>query len=168
MKVIFLDFDGVLNSAASFVMETRIRKDLPKGSLCPVNQTLSNVCCSNLQYILEAVPSAKIVISSAWRTMFELDWLKAKLASYGIDSTRVVDATPHSFSGPRGREIQQWLEAHPQVKEFVILDDNYIGGGFTEKEIVTTTWTVGLTLTHALQAIKILGEEGTGDDLPTP
>lgn len=167
MKVIFLDFDGVLNSSASFIMETRKRKALPKGTLCPVNQTLCYVCCSNFQYVLEHAPDAKIVISSTWRQIFDLDWLRAKLTSYGIDGSRVIDETPHTFSGPRGREINLWLEDHPEVTDYVIIDDSYIGGKFTEKEIVKTTWEVGMTLAHALQAIKILKEEDdTGVDLP--
>src|SRR5271167_3063429 len=119
MKVIFLDFDGVLNSSASFVLETRIRKAKPQTGrrLPPVNETLCHVCTSNFQMILEEVPSAKIVISSTWREIYNLEWLKKKLKSYGIDSSRVIDKTPSSFRD-RGYEIKQWLEEHPEVTNF--------------------------------------------------
>ena len=55
MKVIFLDFDGVLNSQGSFVLEDRIRKDNirrqnVKGK---VNETLCHVCTSNFQLVLD-------------------------------------------------------------------------------------------------------------------
>ena len=164
MKVIFLDFDGVLNSAASFLVEHRIRKENKLfDDLCPVNQTLCKVCTSNFRHILDEVPDAKIVISSSWRNMFELDWLKAKLAEYGIDSSRVIDKTPSSFNRERGYEINEWLEEHPEVTKYVILDDNYIGPPFQPNRIdtgpnfVRSNWNVGLTLTLAVQAVKILG-----------
>lgn len=167
MKVIFLDFDGVLNSAASFVMEKRIRKAKPQTSrkLPPINQTLCHVCTSNFQMILEEVPSAKIVISSTWRELFDMEWLKKKLAEYGIDSSRVIDKTPASFRD-RGYEIKQWLEEHPEVTSFVILDDNYIGAGYTDKEIVATNWDSGLLLPHVYKAMQILGKDQPDQEIP--
>lgn len=159
MKVIVLDFDGVLNSRGSFLYETRKRDALDefqKEEVCPVNETLCNVCCSNFQYILDKVPDAKIVISSSWRNLYELDWLKDKLSTYGIDSSRVIDKTPSVFSGDRGREVKLWLNDHPDVKEYVILDDNRVDG-FDEDVFVRTSWNAGLTLEHSLKAIQILG-----------
>src|SRR5574337_1246935 len=97
MKVIFLDFDGVLNSAASFLMEDRKRRGKGRRhreSFEPVNQTLCHVCTSNFKYVLDKVPDVKIVISSTWRECYDMDWLKAKLESYGIDPKRVIDKTP--------------------------------------------------------------------------
>jgi len=168
MKVIFLDFDGVLNSAASFMLESRIRKEHPMADdLPPVNETLCRVCTSNFRHILDEVPDAKIVISSTWRQLFDLDWLKAKLSEYGIDSTRVIDVTPSlrvrmSQYAERGEEIKAWMDAHPEVTNYVILDDNYIGPPYQENHIeagpnfVKSTWNVGLTLTLAVEAVKIL------------
>jgi len=166
MKVIFLDFDGVLNSAASFLVEDKIRKKHKRKKMCKVQETLCHVCTSNFQYLLDKVPDAKIVISSTWREIYELDWLKDKLAEYGIDSSRVIDITPSSFSGPRGREIFMWLEEHKEVDKFVILDDHHIGYGYTEENIVKTTWLAGLNLHHVSSAMKILGVEEKDEDLP--
>lgn len=164
MKVIFLDFDGVLNSAASFVYEKRVRKARPEtDDLGPVNQTLCKVCTSNFQHILDEVPDAKIVISSTWRQLFDLEWLEDKLAEYGIDSSRVIDKTPSMYGRERGREIESWLEDHPEVTQFVILDDNYIGPPYQDNHVdtgpnfVKSTWNVGLTLSLAVEAVKILG-----------
>ena len=62
MKVIFLDFDGVLNSEGSFSYEERLRKKFKKEFKDkPTNQTLCNVCTSNFQMILEHYPKVKIV-----------------------------------------------------------------------------------------------------------
>lgn len=161
MKVLFLDFDGVLNSAASFVMEDRKRKGQRKKvkqDLGPINETLCHVCTSNFQLILEHFPELKIVISSTWRELFQLEWLQNKLQSYGIDSSRVIGKTPVKYSGVRGQEISLWLEEHPEVTKFVILDDNRIGDGYEEKGVVIkTTWATGLTLPLVYDTITVLG-----------
>jgi hypothetical protein len=168
MKVIFLDFDGVLNSKASFIVEERIRRSLGNISkekkkemgISKVGETLCHVCCSNFQLILEHFPEVKIVISSTWRGGYTLDWLKEKLTSYGIDSSRVIDKTPIIHGADRGHEIRTWLSEHPDVKKFVIIDDDVIGDGFNE-EIVVTTWNVGLTLDHANAVLKVLGSKSS-------
>lgn len=168
MKVIFLDFDGVLNSSASFILETRKTKAI-RGM--PVNQTLCHVCCSNFQYILDKTPGVKIVISSTWREMFDLDWLRTKLSTYGIDSSLVIDKTPSLMGNgwdraDRGVEINAWLKEHPEVTKFVVLDDNFIGDGLEEKGLVVQSrWEVGLTIDLAREAIKIIGGHST-DRLP--
>jgi hypothetical protein len=173
MKVIFLDFDGVLNSSASFIMESRKKKKLMEtdpeaGREFRVNNTLCHVCTSNFQYILDKCEDdVKIVISSTWRNLYDLEWLKSHLASYGIDSSRVIDKTPSSFNRERGFEINEWLEDHPEVTEFVILDDNFIGNGYEQAgKVVATSWATGLTLDACLKAIDILGGQGSGADLP--
>jgi hypothetical protein len=164
MKLIFLDFDGVLNSEASFRME--IRKKRRTGSDTTINETLNEICCSNFQTILEAVPDARIVISSAWRVFFTLDWLKAKLQSYGIEGN-VVGVTGRTLSGHRGREISEYLQdveegllgtTHTGI-QFVVIDDSVSDlQRFAETgNLVATTWKDGLTLAGAEQAIKILG-----------
>lgn len=158
MKVIFLDFDGVLNSAASFVMENRRRKK-DKRIKTPLNQTLDRVCASNFQYILDQVPDAKIVISSAWRTFYKMAWLKKKLREYGIDSSRVIGKTGVLFSGWRGREISDWLEDHPEVTEYIVLDDNSLVTETHNKRFIKTTWATGLTLPHVYEALKLFGVE---------
>lgn len=170
MKVIFLDFDGVLNSQASFVMEDRKRKALRKKNskkiLEPINQTLCHVCTSNFQLVLDHFPEVKIVISSTWRELFNMDWLKEKLQSYGIDSSRVIDKTGVSYAGYRGHEINTWLDEHPETTEFVIVDDNYIGNGYEEQgKVIKTTWDTGMTLKHVFDTIKLLGGKPT-DNLP--
>lgn len=166
MKVIFLDFDGVLNSQGSFLYEhnrrerdaERSKQPGEKGISGPVNETLCNVCTANFQHVLEQYPEVKIVLSTTWRTMFDLDWLKAKLASYGIDSDRVIDKTPDLMFKGRGHEIQQWLDAHPEVTHYVAIDDNDDAISFIhgEDRFVHTTWEGGMDFNHARQLIHKL------------
>jgi hypothetical protein len=148
MKVCFLDFDGVLNSAASFRMEHRRGTERIADTLCAV-------ACSNFQHILDEVPDCKIVISSTWRKLHDLNYLKDKLAEYLIDSSRVIGITPSIYNGYRTTEIKMWLDEHPEVTHYVILDDSddvcaHIG------HVVLTTWQDGLLSTHVTAAIACL------------
>lgn len=155
MKVIFLDFDGVLNSQGSFLYEdNRRKKHKEQGVQGPVNETLCNVCTANFQFVLDQYPDVKVVISSTWRNLFTLEWLKAKLQSYHIDSSRVIGITPEdTLGGDRGREIQWWLNKHKEVTHYIIIDDNDWGITpiHTPERFVHTTWAGGMTIAHAAE-----------------
>lgn len=160
MKVIFLDFDGVLNSQGSFVLEDRIRKDNVRrqGVKGRVPETLCHVCTSNLQVVLDQYPEVKVVLSTTWRTMYSMDWLKEKLASYHIDANRVIDKTPeHRQTGDRGQEISAWLDKHPEVTHYIVIDDNDWGiSPIHGQRFVKTTWESGMTFQHAVEAVDKL------------
>jgi hypothetical protein len=56
---------------------------------------------------------------------------------------------------PRGLEIQEWLDAHPEVERFVILDDE-CDMAHLEPFMVKTKFDCGLTEQDAEKAIAIL------------
>jgi HAD domain in Swiss Army Knife RNA repair proteins len=153
MKVIFLDFDGVLNSEASFRYEAR-RKNIR------VTDSLSVVACSNLQYILDQDASVKIVVSSTWRKLHTMQELRNILNSYGVDPNRVIDKTPAVFSGDRAHEINLWLEDHPNLTVGVILDDDSDVLNVTDKRchVFQTSTDDGLLLKQAKQVAKLFLE----------
>jgi len=160
MKVIFLDFDGVLNSQTSFLYESdRRKKHKEQGVKGPVNETLSPHCCAAFQHVLNQYPDVKIVISSTWRELFSLDWLREKLASYHIDSSRVIDRTPKDHgSGNRGYEIAWWLNEHPEVTHYAVIDDNTWGipEVHGRDRFVQTDWDRGMGISHAVELIDKL------------
>ncbi len=112
MKIIFLDIDGVLNV-------------YPQGS-DKYGSKFHTHFMDNLKIIVEKT-DAKIVISSTWR-MAGLDemqdmWKHRNLAG------EVIDITPNHMvktgsTLQRGKEIQEWLEFHPEVVNYIILDDD--------------------------------------------
>lgn len=166
MKVIFLDFDGVLNSAGSFLYEDKRRKKYKdKKAKGPVNETLCNVLTSNFQHILDAYPEVKIVLSTTWRIMHSLNWLKEKLASYNIGSSRVIGKTPQEWDGNRGLEINAWLGEHPEVTHYIAIDDNDdgISGLHGQHRFVKTTWEAGLTFDKMEEAISKLSNNNKKD-----
>lgn len=141
MKVLFLDFDGVLN-----VWPNPSRSgDFHKPS------------CVNLELLLSRVPDLKIVISSSWRT-YGLAACRDILKSNGIDPRRVIDVNGDEQSpvdsNHRGYQVDAWLKRHPEVKKFAIVDDQ---SDFHQKHrLVKTNKYVGLTQANVESLIKLL------------
>lgn len=155
MKVIFLDFDGVLNSVASFKYEHRRKNNR-------IADTLSVIACSNLQCILENNSDVKIVISSTWRKLHTLVELQNILNAYGVEAARVIGKTPSLMSGHRGHEIQLWLDDNTQVKQYAVIDDDSDIRSLKGDEralIVQTTADDGLLLAHANKISKFFRGE---------
>jgi hypothetical protein len=130
MRIVFLDFDGVLNSRATFGRQER-------GLIAniPADETgIRGLDPANVPPLLEILKrsGASIVISSSWRICYTLDVIKGFLAALGVAPELVIGETPRGGfdkvrgifnSSVRGYEIQDWLTAHPEVTDFVILDD---------------------------------------------
>jgi hypothetical protein len=83
----------------------------------------------------------KIVLSSTWRIG---DKVYPKMAQ-ALDLP-IIDRTSYRLSGGgrRGDEIAQWLEDHPDIKEYVIVDDE----------------TFDMNKDQQAHIIKVDGEEG--------
>lgn len=115
MKIIFLDIDGVINTM-------QIGADL-----VPYYGT-EDTCPNNIQAIrwlnkLCIETNAKIVISSSWRHA-GMDKCRKAIYKGGVaEDIEIIDSTPTTW-GDRGDEIKLWLDTHPEVEEFVILDDD--------------------------------------------
>lgn len=58
----------------------------------------------------------------------------------------------------RAEEISLWLHAHPQVTQYVILDDAFGGWGALDEQVVKTDSRIGRGLEdrHVEEAIKKL------------
>lgn len=120
MKVIFLDFDGV------------VRIPVPSGGMKPE----AEFCSERIQRVatLSEVSNAHIVISSDWRLRYDREGIakvlgrkfpRESLHEYWATPVLSYDAESREKSGPvpRGAEIVAWLAEHPEVREFLILDD---------------------------------------------
>lgn len=107
-KILFLDFDDVLNTAET----------LERGELF----ARRNVQALNA---IMARTDAKIVVTSMWRLGATPDELEELLVGAGVDASgRVVGSTPCLEDCPRGAEILAWLQDCPQpVRTYAILDN---------------------------------------------
>lgn len=145
MKVIFLDVDGVLNTST-----TRVRR---KDNYLGFEQRKILL----LKQIVEAT-GALIVLSSTWRSSKDsFSDIRLGLLSDGMV---IFDVTPDFGFRPRGLEILAWLDTHPEVTHYVILDDvDEFGMENLRKHFVQTDfYGLGLTAYHVQKAIKILNE----------
>jgi hypothetical protein len=163
MRVIFLDIDGVLNSQATFCYHSQPEVLATLRPEWGVSLTWDPVLVSNYRLLLRFLPEdVKIVLSSSWRVgRNTLEEVKEMFDIRGVDSSRVIGCTPwlHLSGSTRGLEIQAWLDEHPEVTDFVILDDDSDMGKLRKKHLFKTEWYVGLTLPIVDKVLHRFGTE---------
>ena len=111
-----------------------------------------------LRRIVETT-SAEIVLSSSWRWYKDQrNTVHKQLKRKNID---FIDTTPIEITVKMSRtdEINAWLKKHPEIDNYVILDDEEIKDIKLIPHWVKTTFKHGLTRDKAEQAIKILKGE---------
>lgn len=64
--------------------------------------------------------------------------------------------TPWSKDRHRGSEIKEWLDAHPEVTNYVIIDDDNDMLDEQEPHFVQTSWYDGINDYNVEKAIEIL------------
>ena len=152
MKVLFLDFDGVLNS------DRYVRRHGNTGLIIdPARMEL-------LQRIIRET-DAKIVLSTSWREHWSSvpsqcdavgDTVNALFAPYGLT---IYDKTPKRRDG-REQEIAQWLRDFPSVTVFAVLDDRFLEAPFLNDHLVlTSNRRDGLDEDDVNKAIALLQQE---------
>ena len=160
MRVIFTDFDGVLNSGAwssesikGIGLEDKIRdpESEARWILEPARIALLNEAVTRTQ--------AKVVVSSAWRG-----------DGYGIEMLRfaglledAIGETPHGrldlglpstlTVAMRPLEIRAWLQQHPEVESFVAIDDEAL----RMEHLVRTQGLYGLLQADVDEVVRRLG-----------
>lgn len=167
MKVIFLDIDGVLNYEKS-------------QSRCCGFTGIDHNRVKNLAKIVAAT-DAKIVLISTWREYYFLNagrkqpdktgqYLYNKLAQ---EHLYIYDILPKRARwANRGNQIQAYLDDHPEIDGFVILDDEifvtYLQNGL-ERYLIQSVYDTdreefgGLTEYLADRAIEILNTGPVAD-----
>ena len=148
--VIFLDIDGVL---------------VPDGEGVPSCHQFLPRCVEALRSILTAVPRAKIVYATTWRLPLHVNRLHEQWTAHGFPEGLAIDGTPdlrEETSVPRiyrrGHEIRAWLEAHPEVTRWVVVDDERLGiePVLGNERCVFTNPDRGVTTGDAERAVEIL------------
>ena len=134
MKVLFLDIDGVCNSE-----ETLKRSG---GGMLGIDPLLAFI----VGKITLAVPELKVVLSSSWRHFPEgRNQVHAKVVPiHDVTGSEPYDDLEHPHT-QRGREIQRWLNAHPEVTHYAIVDDDSDMLPEQMPHFFQTSWKVGIT-----------------------
>jgi hypothetical protein len=112
------------------------------------------ICLSNMEELIRRTPDLKIVVSSSWRVSRSVEELKDLFKSKIISSI-MIDKT-ESFSNTRGEEIQRWLDEHPEVTQYVIVDDDSTMTERQKENFVKTSPLHGFQYGDMLWAERIL------------
>ena len=146
--IIFLDFDGVLNSSAwqGRRHESRLHPDLKNR---PYLIQIDPAAIGLLNQLIDRT-GADVVVTSSWRG-HSVGFLQTLLRQRGFLG-RVVGITPRINNAARSAEIKAWCEPHDWFP-CVAIDDDKIGGGL---EFVQTNHEVGISQQDVDLACQIL------------
>jgi len=166
MKVIFLDIDGVLNTE---ICVRHFFDIVSRGTKIDCHDEFGvffdSVAVDWLLYIINET-GAEIVISSTWKyngldSLVSM-WKKRKLPGHIIGITPTVKADKNlSFQEreERGNEILMYLDSHPEIESYVIIDDDDDMLEYQKPFFVQTNPLYGITAKEAGEAIRILNDK---------
>lgn len=149
MKVIFLDFDGVLNS------NRYVRNCGHTGVVIDPSKMLL------LKRIVEST-DAKIVLTTSWKEHWDKNpdrcdssgvLINKIFDHYGL---QIYDKTP-VVKPDRENEILEWIVENPGIENFVAIDDMWLSAEFLKGHTVkTSAFKDALEEEHVQEAIEIL------------
>ncbi len=152
MKVIFLDFDGVLNSTKDDRVNNKTHVIINADKLAMLEKIVSKT-------------DARIVLSTSWKTHWsniesQCDniglFINQTFRKYNLD---IYDKTPVLKTG-RENEIKTWLINNPKVDNYVILDDMILyDKAFENRYIKISDYFGGLNKSDVEKAIEILNKQ---------
>jgi hypothetical protein len=167
MKIILCDFDDVLNSERTHACWGWGPTSRPNRSdgwghniedprLDPVAVALVRKLCETT--------GAKIVLTTTWREYYTIQaFIDMFSKYYDWHDVPIIDKTKQVRMNPsRSCEIIDWLEDHPEVTHYVILDDQWLSfrTNFVRVEIPN-----GLSYDNYLDALKWLEGEPSGNSV---
>lgn len=154
MKILFLDFDGVLNPIHYENMLFKMWK-VSNGLIKSKDEygmIFFDQSVNHLWHIVNNVDDLVIVISSTWRKEGEKKmkemWYDRNMPSW------VHGITPVRKDENRGKEIKSYLTTYGGIENYAILDDRVITGH--KNHFIKTNGYYGLTREDADKVISIL------------
>ena len=140
-KILFLDIDGVVNSEKTFQRHRGAIGIDPYMAFLVGKIQLDTDC--------------DVVLSSSWRYGNKelLDEVRKQVVDF-------IDVTPDVEGNMvRGKEIQAWLDKHPKVKRYAILDDDSDMLSEQRPNFFQTSWKTGITDEIAKQVTEHLNKK---------
>ena len=151
-KIIFLDFDGVLNTEhyqGLLQYQGKPWQDEYGAFFDPK-------AVKQLKRIIDAT-DADIVVESSWKYL-GLDAMKELWEVRNLPGT-IIDITPSLLGKNKGVEIASWLSKYAkQDIRYVIIDDEYVILDSQLPHFILTNPCEGITEEQANRAISMLNE----------
>lgn len=154
--IVFLDIDGVLNSAEWLMHQPVAARRYPPPSHATRawrERRLDPAAVGCLQRLIRHT-GASIVLMSDWRSRMPLTEFSKLLEYFGWETPPVIGTTPVIRHAIRGEEVATWRLTHASVCPYVCLDDeDYF---LPEQPLVLTRPQVGLSEEDVDQCIDLL------------
>jgi hypothetical protein len=115
-RIVFLDYDGVVNTPMWNEEGTRCSYNFPSDNKVNNFQAIQwlSEACQKFGY--------DIVVTSTWR--WDSNY-KDCLINGGLrPGIEILGKTPTIMNQPRGVEIKTYLEEHPEINYYIIIDDD--------------------------------------------
>lgn len=150
MKILFLDFDGVLNTQDYRDRYGSMGAGIDKSKMPMLKRLVDSI-------------DAKIVIITSLREYWDKNPEKCDyfgkvindtFAEYGLE---IYDKTPVSESGMREDDIRDWICENSGIENYVAIDDGALFAKFLVGHFVQPK--DGLEKEHAEKAIEILNRK---------
>lgn len=117
--VVFLDVDGVLNTRKTCV-------SAPSKTCVGVDAARLLILANSIK----ETDAAGVVLTTTWKNLRhdheDYIYLIDSLEKYGIKVLGETEEPDHKLNA-REEGILAYLKSHPEIEEFVILDDNHYG-----------------------------------------
>lgn len=180
-KVIFLDIDGVLNASHNYVKNWKSQKDWLEFSKkhqaeaeeLGITMAFHMPIQYSIGWLNELIEEtgAKVVISSTWRgrgaaymqKVLDFEGVVCDVIDETIYNHKQIyeDRVPlydhfSDYDVLRGEQIKLWLSQHPEVKKYVILDDDSDMLLEQEDNFVHVDNEYGFTRHDFIEALSIL------------
>lgn len=153
MKVLFLDCDEVLNSHGTWMCHEFLNNHKFEIHAIDVEKL------ALLSYVVTET-QCNIVLISSWRLMMTLDTFHEKLVALGWPHPReiLIARTAYGSEGGhwRGYEVQDYLNEHPEIEKYCILED---GSDFLDNQLpflVQCNYQIGMSIIEAERCIRLL------------
>lgn len=149
MKILFLDIDGVCNSRLFATRQykrtgKRMWLDVDPELVYQVNRIIKETHC-------------RVVLSSTWRLYPEAREVVKRDVCDFIDVTKDMQRGAKRGVVERGVEVQEWLDRHPEVTQYAILDDD--ADFLPHQWLFKTTFALGITSDIAQAVIDHLNAD---------
>lgn len=143
-RVLFLDIDGVLLPGRAYMLPNQTNNPYVT-VFDPCAVSMLNEACRK--------QGRKIVVHSSWIKHQEPEWIYNHLKEQGVDVAHLhTDWQTEKELHWRYDRVDEWLARHPEVNDFVILDDEpesrHDGEGkYTKgKHLILTDFDEGITM----------------------
>lgn len=145
-RVLFLDYDGVVNTPLWNDKGTKCRYNFPADGKVNNFQAVQWVSefCQKCHY--------GIVVTSTWR--MNKNWREC-LINGGLRSDIEILGCTDTYGENRGKEIIRYLTEHPEIKYYIIVDDDNDMLPEQQSHFVRTETTVGFGIKEYEQCLKI-------------